>query len=151
MTATDLPGVLAVQEAGATLGLADVFPQDTHPFPTDRVADRWGAELADPGIAAYVAVGPGGEVLGFAARRDDELLHFGTAVETWGTGLAQGLHDALVATYPEDLERLWLRVFVANGRARRFWERLGWRSTGRESRSSFAPHPLLVEYERSLT
>jgi hypothetical protein len=29
-----------------------------------------------------------GRIVGFAATRDNELFHFGTAVETWGTGLA---------------------------------------------------------------
>jgi len=66
-------------------------------------------------------------------------------VETWGSGLAASLHDALVATYPGEFEQLWLRVFAENARARRFYEKLGWRPTGHESRSSYPPHPLLVE------
>jgi hypothetical protein len=52
---------------------------------------------------------------GFAARREDELLHFGTAVEWWGSGLATWLHDQLLATYAEDVRRIWLRVFAATG------------------------------------
>jgi GNAT superfamily N-acetyltransferase len=79
------------------------------------------------------------------ARRHDELLRFGTALETWGSGLAAWLHDALIATYPSDLRRLSLRVFEQNDRARRFYERLGWTTTVRTIRSGFAPHPVLVE------
>ena len=39
-----------------------------------------------------------------------------------------------------------LRVFVDNGRARRFYEKHGWRPTGASSRSSYEPYPVLLEY-----
>jgi RimJ/RimL family protein N-acetyltransferase len=84
--------------------------------------------------------------VGFAARRDDEVLHFGTALDTWGSGLATWMHDALLATYPPDVSRIRLRVFARNDRGRRFYEKLGWSPTGAESRTSFPPHPLLLEY-----
>jgi hypothetical protein len=145
MTIGDLPELLVVQERGAVAGLASVFPQDTHPFPAEIIRDRWREELGDPGVAAYVATARE-SVVGFAARRSDELLHFGTAVETWSSGLATWLHDELVATFPEEIRRLRLRVFAGNMRARRFYERLGWESTGNESRTSFPPHPVLIEY-----
>ena len=146
MAPTDLPDLVVVQEQGAVAGLANVFPQESHPFPRGDVMSRWREELGDPQIAAFVAVDPRGRLRGFAACRADELLHFGTAVETWGSGLASWLHDELVATYPPELACLRLRVFEENRRARRFYEKLGWTSTGRESRSTFAPHPVLVEY-----
>jgi RimJ/RimL family protein N-acetyltransferase len=150
MLASDLDGLLPLQERGAVAGLGDVFPQDEHPFPRDALRERWARELEDDGIAAYVACDPAGHLVGFAARRGDELLHFGTALDTWGSGLAPWLHDRLLATYPPDVVRLRLRVFAGNGRARRFYERLGWRPTGRESRSTFAPRPVLVEYALDL-
>jgi RimJ/RimL family protein N-acetyltransferase len=81
-----------------------------------------------------------------AARRADEVLHFGTALETWGSGLATWLHDALLTTYPPDVSQVRLRVFAGNHRARRFYEKLGWKETGVESRTSFPPHPTLLEY-----
>jgi ribosomal protein S18 acetylase RimI-like enzyme len=145
MTVDDLPELLVVQERGAVAGLSSVFPQDAHPFPAEIIRDRWREELRDPEIAAYVATAHA-SVVGFAARRSDELLHFGTAVETWGSGLATWLHDELVATFPHEIRRLRLRVFAGNTRACRFYERLGWESTGHESRTSFPPHPILIEY-----
>ena len=152
MSVGDLPRLMPVQERGAVAGLAHVFAQDTHPFPSATLEERWRRELADPGIAAYVAiVAATGELVGFAARRGAELLHVGTAVETWGSGLAPWLHDALVATYPPGTGALRLRVFAENRRARRFYERLGWLPTGRESRSSFPPQPTLVEYTLART
>lgn len=150
MLVADLDALVPLQERGAVAGLDEVFPQHEHPFPRDRICERWRAELADPGIAAYVACDEDGQVVAFAARRGDELLHFGTALETWGSGLATWVHGRLVATYPPGVVRVRLRVFAGNGRARRFYERLGWQPTGRESRSTFAPRPVLVEYALDL-
>jgi RimJ/RimL family protein N-acetyltransferase len=42
-------------------------------------------------------------------------------------------------------------VFEGNRRARRFYEKLGWTPTGRTSRTTFAPYPVLLEYVRERT
>lgn len=150
-TLSDLPALLEVQETGAVLALAHIFPQDIHPFPRARVRSRWAAEIADPEIDVYVIEDRSGRIVGFAALRDDELLHFGTAVQTWGTGLATAAHDRLVdrlAATGVAVARL--RVLEENHRARRFYEKLGWRRTDRVSRTSSPPHPVLVEYELDL-
>jgi RimJ/RimL family protein N-acetyltransferase len=151
-TAADLPDLLEVQEAGALRALTHIFPQDAHPFPRAAVLARWTAELADPDVAVYVVEDDAGGLAGFVAVRGDELLHFGTAVETWGTGLAASAHAEVVerlAATGAGRARLW--VFEENRRARRFYEKLGWRRTERLSRSAFAPHPVLVEYEFDLS
>jgi RimJ/RimL family protein N-acetyltransferase len=148
---SDLPALMDVQQAGAVKALAHIFPQDAHPFPRDEVQARWTAEIADPDVDVYVIERDDGEIAGFAALRGNELLHFGTAVETWGSGFAAAAHIQLV-------ERLAaggatcarLRVFEDNQRARRFYEKLGWRRTDRFSRTSFPPHPVLIEYELDL-
>jgi hypothetical protein len=89
MSVADLPDLMPLQERGAVAGLAGVFPQETHPFPREAIRDRWREELEDPHIAAYVATaGASCRLVAFAARRGDEPRHFGTAVETWGSGLA---------------------------------------------------------------
>jgi RimJ/RimL family protein N-acetyltransferase len=150
MTAADVPAVLDVQEPGASRGLADVFPQDTHPFPRDAVARRWEAELVTPGIHCLV-IQRHGAVAGFAAIRSDEFLHFGIAVELWGSGLAELAHDAVLDRMRAlGIQRAWLRVFTRNARGRRFYEKLGWRPTGERTNSNFPPYPELVHYERSL-
>lgn len=146
MQVADLPDLLVVQERGAVAGLGHIFPQATYPFPRQVVSNRWDEELRDPAIAAYVAIGEEAGLVGFAARREDEVLHFGTALETWGSGLATGLHDALIATYPPDVSRVRLRVLAENRRARRFYENLGWRPTGVETLTSFPPHPTMLEH-----
>lgn len=152
-TEADLPELVAMQEIAAVAGLGHIFPQDTHPFPRDAVLERWRSEIAESDVAVFVAVADD-RIVGFAATRGNELLHFGTALDTWGTGAATELHDAVVAMLRGQRPRfgeLRLRVFEANGRARRFYERLGWRPTGARTRSTVAPHPVLLEYSRRLT
>ncbi len=134
LTEPDLDRLIALQEAGGVTGLGHVFPQDTNPFPREQVAARWRAEIADPDTDA-LAVEVEGRLQGFVALRGEELLHFGTAVETWGTGLADDAHDLAVdrlAGRGVRTARLW--VFAENGRALRLYERLGWRPTGRPGR-----------------
>jgi RimJ/RimL family protein N-acetyltransferase len=144
---SDLPALVDLQQIGSVRALAHIFPQDTHPFPRATVLTRWARELADPEIEVYV-VEPDDRIAGFAAIRGPELLHFGTAVETWGSGLARAAHDEVVARIAATgAARARLRVFAENGRARRFYAKQGWHRTGRITRTSFPPHPVLLEYE----
>lgn len=150
MTLADVEGVLEVQESGAVRGLAEVFPQDAYPFPRDEIGRRWREEIATPGIDCYV-VTLDDAVVGFAATRKDEFLHFGIAVEHWGTGLAQTAHDAVLDRLrAQGVQRSWLTVFAANPRGRRFYEKLGWKPTGDRTHTSYPPHPELLRYEREV-
>jgi RimJ/RimL family protein N-acetyltransferase len=146
-TSADLTELVALQEAAAVVAFADIFPQDRFPFPRAAILERWQHELADPAVAVYVSLDDAGNLTGFAARREDELLHFGTALNAWGSGAATDLHDALIESYPATVVRIWLRVMADNHRGRRFWQKLGWRPTGGRSQSPFAPYPVLLEYE----
>jgi RimJ/RimL family protein N-acetyltransferase len=155
-TPDDLDELIDVQEEGAVAGLSNIFPQDRYPFPRDAVRGRWLEELGDPATRVYVAVDRDGAVVGFAATRSNELLHFGTALRTWGAGTAQDLHAAVLdelarAVAAAGGDRLRLRVFEANHRARRFYERLGWAESGERTRSAFPPHAVLVEYQRPVS
>jgi RimJ/RimL family protein N-acetyltransferase len=154
LTPADLDALMVVQREGAQAAMGTIFPQDRFPFPVEVLRQRWERELADPGIDCFVIVdGPGsdvGTVAGFAALRGNEFLHFGTAVSTWGSGLAARAHDEVIALWvARGHRRARLRVFEDNVRARRFYERRGWTATGERSRSSFAPYPVLLTYEVS--
>lgn len=150
MTAADVPAVLDVQEPGAVLGLSDVFPQDTYPFPRNVIGQRWLEEIATPGMDCYVVL-LNDTIVGFAAIRGDEFLHFGIAVEHWGTGVAQTAHGAVLDRMQRHgVQRAWLRVFTKNGRGRRFYEKQGWSATSARTHSSFPPYPELLVYERLL-
>lgn len=146
----DLDALVEVQRVGAQRALAHIFPQDTHPFPRDKIFVRWVTEIADPGIEVYV-IEHEGRVSGYAATRGDELLHFGTAMTTWGNGLAVAAHDEILTRLAATgLTHVRLRVFEENHRAIRFYEKLGWQRTAARTRTSFPPHPVLVGYERQL-
>lgn len=150
MTAADVPNVLDIQEPGAVGGLAEVFPQDAYPFPREEVAQRWLKEIEVPDIDCYVVL-VGDAVAGFAAIRSDEFLHFGIALEYWGTGLAQTAHDAVLERMQSrGVQRAWLRVFTGNRRGRQFYEKLGWCPTGARTYSAFPPYPELMRYERAV-
>jgi GNAT superfamily N-acetyltransferase len=69
----------------------------------------------------------------------------------WGSGVAATLHDAAV----EGLRalgcteaRLW--VLEENARARRFYERRGWRPNAETRVVPYPPHPLDVGYSLAL-
>lgn len=144
----DIPAVLVVQEPGTIATLAEVFPQHLYPFPRDEIALNWQQEIWAPDIDCYV-VTLDGSIVGFAATRDDELLHFGIAPEHWGSGVAPAAHQALLDQMQRNgKQHIWLRVFTGNGRGRRFYEKLGWNPTGDRTRSTFPPHPELLRYER---
>jgi RimJ/RimL family protein N-acetyltransferase len=151
MTNEDIPRVLDAQETGAVVGLAEVFPQEAWPFPRAVIARRWKEEIATPGIDCLV-VSLGGDVVGFAAVREDEVLHFGIAIEHWGTGIAQLAHDAVLNRLrTRRVHRVWLRVFTKNTRGRRFYEKLGWIQTGSSSQSTLPPYAELLRYERDVS
>lgn len=150
MNPEDTTQVLAVQEPGAVVGLAKVFPQDDFPFPREAVGRRWLEEIEAHEIDCFV-VEQNEVVIGFAATREDEFMHFGIAREHWGTGAAQAAHDAVLDRMRvKGIRRAWLLVFTGNERGRRFYERLGWEATGDRSRSGFPPHPELLRYELEL-
>jgi RimJ/RimL family protein N-acetyltransferase len=153
-TLDDVLGILDVQQPGAVAALTHIFPQREHPFPREQLIRRWQEEVADPDTRVFVSTDDAGQINGFAAIGTAQLVHFGTAVDSWGSGLAEDFHDAvleeLVRTAPPGTTQLRLRVFEQNHRARRFYERLGWTPTGSRTRSSFAPHPILLEYRRPL-
>ncbi len=146
MRPDDVPAVMAVQEPASIAGLSGVFPQDRHPFPREVLAERWRAEIADPGIECFVIL-RADRVAGFAATRGSELVHFGVAVEEWGSGLAVAAHHELVRRLRAAGEgRPWLCVYAANPRGRAFWEKLGWVDTGVRSRGPMPPHAELLTY-----
>jgi ribosomal protein S18 acetylase RimI-like enzyme len=72
-----------------------------------------------------------GVVVGFVMVHDDELEQMYVDRPARGTGLAAALiaaAEASIASHGYDLA--WLAVIEENPRARRFYERSGWRDTG---------------------
>ncbi len=150
-TVDDVEELVDVQEEAAVPAFGHIFDQDEHPFPRDDVVTRWTAKIRDDEHEVYVMVDGAGAIVGFAATKDDEVVHFGTALRSWGTGLAQELLDAVLERMRAsgvEVARLW--VMVENHRGRRFYEKLGWVDSGARSHSPFAPHPVMWELEKVL-
>ena len=92
----------------------------------------------------------------FVAERDHRLVGLAGVDECWlhglyvvpgewGTGVATALHDhALGAMDGCSEAHLW--VLQENHRARRFYERRGWRLNGTTRVVPFPPNPLDVGY-----
>jgi len=107
------------------------------------VVERW------RGYTGALFLDPGGR--GFSAIADEWLDGLYVRPAFWGTGVAAELHDRAVAALRDagvGTARLW--VLEANDRARRFYERRGWRPDGSTRVVPFPPHPLDVGYSLEL-
>ena len=139
-----------VQRAASLAGLAHIYPPDRYPFPDDAIRSRWRAALEGDETSVVVAE-RGGEILGLAAWTDGWLDGLYVVPEAWGNGVAARLHDEALrglASAGRTSARLW--VLEDNSRARRFYERRGWRLDGSDRVVPFPPHPLDLGYTKEL-
>lgn len=132
-------GLLAsIEQAANEDALAHVFAP---PYPWAEVRDRWSALLARSDVDVSLVV-VDGVAVGYLAHDARTLRHLGVVARHRGTGVA----DAVLATLPASVDRLW--VLEANARARRFYERHGWHADGRSQPCEFEPFPVEVGYTR---
>jgi GNAT superfamily N-acetyltransferase len=107
------------------------------------VLERWGSTTDDVFVDE--------DELGFAAVAGEWLNGLYVRPSAWGTGVAARLHDrAVEAIRSSGHERARLWVLEQNTRARRFYERRGWRLDGTTRVVEFPPHPLDVGYTLAL-
>ena len=139
----ELDALVTLEHEGAVTGLSHIFPQETYPFPVPAVRARWLATISSDETRCF-AIDEGSGLAGYAALRGNELVHFGTAVPTWGTGLADRAHEEVVHELRRTgKDRAWLRCLEGNVRAVRFYTRRGWVPSEETSPSPFAPGPTL--------
>jgi GNAT superfamily N-acetyltransferase len=144
-TATDAPTLAALQEEASRVAVPHVYPPELYPFPTEAVQERWRRFTADDGWAVLAGDD------GFAAVRPPWLEALYVHPSAWGTGVAATLHDAAVAELRAQGvtgARLW--TLERNERARRFYERHGWRPDGTSRVVEFPPHPIDLGYALDL-
>jgi GNAT superfamily N-acetyltransferase len=138
---------LAELQAEASIaGLGHIFPADRYPFPFDAVREHWRRMVADDEARVLVAELEG-RAVGVAAVQPEWLVGFYVVPACWGAGVAPRLHDdALAAVRALGSEQCHLWVLEHNGRARRFYERRGWRENGTTRVVPFPPNPIDVGY-----
>ena len=105
------------------------------------------AQLADPANVVLLDA----ESRGFALVGHGWLQRLFVREAAWGKGVADELHAAALDALRElgaASATLW--CLADNPRARRFYERRGWRLNGDERIVPFPPHPLDVGYSIDL-
>jgi GNAT superfamily N-acetyltransferase len=139
-----------IQRAASVAGLAHIFPPERYPFPIADVQERWRRSLADPAIHVLVA-DTAGDAVGAVGVRAGWLDGLYVHPEQWGFGIGRLLHDEalhVVRGLGRTSCRLW--VLEENWRARRFYERLGWRENGTSRLVPYPPNPFDVGYTLDL-
>ena len=117
-----------------------VFSPERYPYPDEDVRLRW-REFSGTVLVAE----RDGVPVGLAAVERCWLHGLYVVPEEWGSGVAAELHDAVLELLRDCPEiRLW--TLEANHRARRFYERRGWRLNGETRVVPFPPNPLDVGY-----
>jgi putative acetyltransferase len=142
--------VAGIQREASVAAFAHIFPPERHPFPIEDVRQRWRDALADPELTVLVAE-EAGEAVGAAGYRTEWLDGLYVVPGRWGRGVAAELHDhVLERLWAQGSERCHLWVLEDNARARRFYERRGWRLNGETRVVPFPPHPIDVGYTIAL-
>ena len=138
--------LLEIQRAASLAAFRHIFPPAQYPFPTEGVRKTWQEELASPEVRVLIAE-RNGRPVGAASYATQRFSQLWVLPEAWGSGIAQALYaqvmrglDALGGSPC----RLW--VLDQNHRARRFYERRGWRVDGRQMNTRYPPYPTLLGY-----
>jgi diamine N-acetyltransferase len=130
----------AIQRAACVDSFAHIFPPNLYPFPDDAIRERWRTATGTVLVAERDA-----RAVGVALVESCWLHGFYVVPGCWGSGVADELHDAAVALLADCAElRLW--VLDENRRARRFYERHGWRANGETRVVEYPPYPLDAGY-----
>jgi GNAT superfamily N-acetyltransferase len=137
-TTDEAATLAAVQREASLAGFGHIFAPELHPYPDDAILERW---RTFPG--SILVAERDGRVVGVAAVEAEWLHGFYVLPELWGTGVADELHAAAL---DRGVVTLW--CLAENHRARRFYEKRGWRENGRTRVVEYPPHPIDVGYSR---
>ncbi|MFF1409572.1 GNAT family N-acetyltransferase [Streptomyces sp. NPDC058289] len=144
MTESDIDAVAAVRVGAWRHAYAGLMPQSyLDGLSVAAYAEQRRAAFADPAgaVTNLVADGPDGAVLGWAAfgpatttgpegtaPDEGELYALYARPDAMGTGVGRALMTEVLRRAPYPAVRLW--VIEGNARARRFYERAGFRPDG---------------------
>jgi GNAT superfamily N-acetyltransferase len=134
-----------IQRRASVAAFAHIFEPERYPYPIDDVRRRWRDALAE-GRSVFVYEEEN-EIVGVALTGPEWLDGLYVVPERWGRGVAAALHDAALEQARADgFERCHLWVLEENHRARRFYERRGWRLNERTRVVPYPPNPIDVSY-----
>jgi putative acetyltransferase len=143
--------LVSIQQAASVAAFRHLFSPARYPFPVGPVRERWRAALGAAEGCVLVAEREG-LVVGVVQVAPERLDGLFVLPRAWGSGAAGRLHDAAVQRLLGwGCGRCRLSVLAENHRARRFYERRGWRLDGRRTRTPFPPHPPVVGYTLTLS
>lgn len=136
----------AIQRDASVGALAHIFSPELYPFPLEAVQARWAEAVEDPELTVLVAE-VDGVPAALAGCRTEWLDGLYVRPKHWGRGLGRKLHDEVFDRLrASGSPRCHLWVLEDNDRARRFYERLGWRENGDTRVVPFPPNPIDVGY-----
>jgi GNAT superfamily N-acetyltransferase len=126
-TPGDVAALAPIWFAGWHRAHHDTLPAELRQYRTEAsFAARLTAELHGVRV-----IDCEGQAKGFAILRGNEVYQFYIALELMGTGAAQALmKDAEAEIRARGHETAILNCADGNGRAQRFYEKCGWRTTG---------------------
>jgi GNAT superfamily N-acetyltransferase len=134
-----------IQRRASVAALGHIFPPEKYPYPIEAIRLRW-RDALDEGRTP-ILYEEDGEMLGVALTGPEWLDGLYVVRERWGSGVALALHDAALDGLRADgSERCHLWVLEENRRARRFYEKLGWRLNECTRVVPYPPNPLDVSY-----
>ena len=136
----------AIQRDASLAALTHIFPPERYPYPIAEIRQRWSDALADPVMTVLVAE-QDTAIGGVAGCRAEWLDGLYVTPALWGHGVGRELHDEVLDRLRAGgSTRCHLWVLEHNDRARRFYERLGWRENGDRRVVPFPPNPIDVGY-----
>lgn len=129
----------ALHHRTALSAFRDIFPADAPPPSFEEDLARWQHWLgpdANEGQSCYVARAAGGQPVGVVLAGPDpdapsvgHLARLYVDPDLWGHGIGTALYDMAIADLATRFAEATLWVLEDNHRARRWYERLGWRLT----------------------
>ncbi len=161
-TLADLDRLAAIHRASARAAYMHIFPPAAE-FPREAARAEIALHLGNPAMRTSVALrkrrpvglivaGPASETvdaMSHDAVGQIHLLHVHPEAQGIGVGTLL-LEDALAEMRAAGRSQAILWVLVANHRARRFYERHGWRSDGARRTERHAIPVEVVRYRRTL-
>lgn len=118
--------------------------------PYEARLERTRANVADDGLRLLLAE-DGEDVVGVLILGDAELLALYVHPERWGSGVGRALLERAHAALAETCGEAELTCLAANPRARRFYERNGWRACEQVTETHFGGERVdVVKYRRRL-